>query len=106
MFREACPWVGEVRRGRMSRAIPHEHMSVSGEVVRRRGHNARVGFVEWYGVKMGGSVVSSWLRVLEAHDNARWGLGLEDAGGRHERPDARWGAVWRAVPGEGGFCNR
>jgi hypothetical protein len=33
-------------------------------------------------------------------------LGLEDVGGGHEPPDARWGAVWRAVPGEGGFCNR
>jgi hypothetical protein len=44
--------------------------------------------------------------VLAAHDQARWGLGLEDVGGGRERPDARWGAVWRAVPVEGGFCKR
>jgi hypothetical protein len=103
MSREAYLGVVEVRKGRMLRAIPHEHMSVSGEVVRGRGHNDRVGFAEWYGVIMDGSVVSCWLRVLAAHDQARWGLGLEDVGGGHERPDAQWGAVWRAVPWEGGF---
>jgi hypothetical protein len=52
---------------------------------------------------MGCSVVSSGLRVLAAHDQTRWGLGLEDVDGGRERPDARWGAVWRAAPGEGGF---
>jgi hypothetical protein len=70
MSREACHGVGEVRKSRMSRAVPHEHMSISGEVVRGRGHNDRVGFVERYGVRMGGSEVSSWLRVLAAHDQA------------------------------------
>jgi hypothetical protein len=55
---------------------------------------------------MGCSMVSSGLRVLAAHDQARWGMGLEDVGGGRERPDARWGAVWRAAPGEGDFCNR
>jgi hypothetical protein len=51
------------------------------------------------------SMVSSGMRVLVAHDHARWGLGLEDVNGGRERPDARWGAVWRAASGEGGFCN-
>jgi hypothetical protein len=78
-------------------------MYVSGEEVRERGHNGRLGFVEWFGVLMGYIVFSSGLRVLAAHDQARWGLGLEDVGGGHERPDARWGAVWRAVPGKGVF---
>jgi hypothetical protein len=55
---------------------------------------------------MGCIVVSSGLRVLAAHDQAKWGLGSEGVGGGHERPDARWGAVWRAAPGEGGFCKR
>jgi hypothetical protein len=103
MSREVCLGVGEVRISRMSRAIPEEQLFVIGEVVRGRGHNDRVGFVEWFGVRMSWSVVSSGLRVLAAHDHARWGLGLEDVGGGHERPDARWGAVWRAVPGEGVF---
>jgi hypothetical protein len=44
--------------------------------------------------------------VLAAHDQARWGMGLKDVGGGHGRPDARWGAVWRAAPGEGGFYKR
>jgi hypothetical protein len=52
-------------------------------------------------------VVSSWfssgLRVLAAHDHARWDLGLLDVGGGRERPDARSGAVWRAAPREGSF---
>jgi hypothetical protein len=103
MSREACPWVGEVRRGRMRRAIPQEHLSVRGEVVRGRGHSDRAGVPGWYGVKMDGSVVSSGLRLLVAHDQARWVLDLEDVGGGHERPDAQWGVVWRAVPGEGVF---
>jgi hypothetical protein len=30
---------------------------------------------------------------------------LEDIGGGRERPDARWGAVWRAAPGEGVFVS-
>jgi hypothetical protein len=45
----------------------------------------------------------SGLRVFAAHDHARWGLDLEDVGGGRERPDARWGTVWRATPGEGVF---
>jgi hypothetical protein len=52
-------------------------------------------------------MVSRWgrsgLRVLAAHDHALWGMGLVVADGGRERPDARWGAVWRAAPGEGGF---
>jgi hypothetical protein len=43
--------------------------------------------------------------VLAAHDQARWGLGLEDVGGGRERPDARWGAVWCATPGRGVFVS-
>jgi hypothetical protein len=69
----------------------------------RRGHNVRVEFEEWGGVLLGYIVVSSRLRVLAAHDQARWGLGLEDVGGGRERPDAQRGAVWRAAPVEGGF---
>jgi hypothetical protein len=105
MSREACLGVGEVRISRMLRAVPKEHMYVSGEEVRGRRHNGRVGVVEWFGVLMGCNVVSSGSRVLAAHDQARWGLGLEDVGGGHERPDARWGAVWRAAPREGGFVS-
>jgi hypothetical protein len=52
-------------------------------------------------------VVSSWissgLRVLAAHDQALWDMGLLDVGGGRERPDARWGVVWRAAPREGSF---
>ena len=56
------------------------------------------------------NMFSSWirsgLRVLAAHDQALWGLGSVVVDGGRERPDARWGAVWRAAPGERGFCNR
>jgi hypothetical protein len=52
------------------------------------------------------SWIRSGLRVLAAHDQALWGLGLVVVDGGRERPDARWGTVWRAAPGEGGFCNR
>jgi hypothetical protein len=90
----------------MLRAVPQKHMSVSGEEVRGRGHNGRLGFGEWFEDVMGYIVFSSGLRVLAAHDQARWGLDLEDVGGGHERPDARWGAVWRAVPRKGCFCKR
>jgi hypothetical protein len=41
--------------------------------------------------------------VLAAHDQAEWGMGLDDFVGGCERPDARRGAVWCAVSGEGGF---
>jgi hypothetical protein len=98
--REACLGVGEVRISRMLRAVPKKHLSVSGEEVRE--HNGRLGFVEWFGVLMGCILVSSGLRVLAAHDQAIWGLGLEDIGGGRERLDARWGAVWRASPREEG----
>jgi hypothetical protein len=30
-------------------------------------------------------------------------MGFVVVDGGRERPDARWGAVWRAAPGEGGF---
>jgi hypothetical protein len=46
--------------------------------------------------------------VLAAHEYVRWNLGLSDAGGGRERPDARWGAVWamwRAGPFEGVFVS-
>jgi hypothetical protein len=89
--------------GRMLRAVPQEHMSVSGEKVRGRGHNVRVEVGEWGNVLLGYIVFSSRLRVLAAHDHARWGLGLEDVGGGRERPDARRGAVWRAAPVGGGL---
>jgi hypothetical protein len=45
----------------------------------------------------------SWLRVFAAHDEALWGMGLVVVDGGRERPDARWGAVWRAAPGKGLF---
>jgi hypothetical protein len=102
MSREAGLGVGEVRISRMLRAVPQEHLSVSGEEFRGRGHNGRLGFVEWFGGLMGYIAVSSGLRVLAGHDQAKWGLVLEDVSGKHERPDARWGAVWRAAPGKGG----
>jgi hypothetical protein len=91
--------------GRMLRAVPQEHLSISGEKVRGRGHNFRVEFEEWVEVLLGYIVFSSRLRVLAANAQAKWGLGLEDAGGGRERPDAQWGAVWRAAPG-GGVCKR
>jgi hypothetical protein len=47
--------------------------------------------------------ISSGLRVLAVHDHARWDQGLVFVGGGLERPDARWGAVWRAAPEEGFF---
>jgi hypothetical protein len=106
MLREASLGVREVHIGGMLRAAPQEHLSVSGEEVKGRGHSDRLEVVEWCGVLSGYIVVSSRLRVLAAHDQTRWGVGLEDVGGEHERPDARWGAVWRAAPGEGGFCKR
>jgi hypothetical protein len=87
----------------MLRAVPQEHLSVSGEEVKGRGHSDRLEYVEWFGVLLGYIVFSRRLRVLAADDQARWGLGLEDVGGGRERPDARWGAVWRAALGEGGF---
>ena len=99
---EASLGIGEVYIGRMLRPVPHEHLSVNGEEVRGRGHRDRLEFVEWFGVLLGYIVFSSRLRVLAAHDQARWGLGLEDVGGGRERPDARWGAVWRAAPIGGG----
>jgi hypothetical protein len=109
--REAGPGVGEVRSRRMLRAIPWEHMSVSGEKVRGRGHIDRVGFVVWFGDRMASTMVSSWsrsgLRVYWRHTT---------------KPDGAW--VWWLLtadvnvltlggarcgappPGRGGFCNR
>jgi hypothetical protein len=104
--REANLGVGEVHMGRMLRAVPQEHLSVSGEKVRGRGHNFRVVFGEWGKVLLGYIVFSSRLRVLAAHDQASWGMGMEDVGGGRERPDARWGAGWRAAPCRGGFSKR
>jgi hypothetical protein len=73
MSLEAGPWVGEVRSRRMLRAIPHEHLSVSGEKGRGRGHFDRVGFVVLFVERMVCGMVSSWsrsgLRVLAAHDH-------------------------------------
>jgi hypothetical protein len=70
MSREAGHGVGVVRSGRMLRAIPQEHMFVSGEKVGCRGHVDRVGVI----VCLGDSMVSCWsssgLRVLAAHDQA------------------------------------
>jgi hypothetical protein len=103
MSREASLGVGEVRISHMLRDVPQEHMSVSGEEDRGRGHSDRSEYVEWFGVLLGCIMFSSRLRVLAAQDRARWGLGLEDVGGGRERPDTRWGAVWCAAPGEGGF---
>jgi hypothetical protein len=103
--REASLGVGEVHKGRMLRAVPQEHMFVSGEKVRGRGHDFRVEFEEWGRVLLGCNVFSSRLRVLAAHDQARWGLGLEDVGGGRERPDARW-ARCGAPPPVGGGCKR
>jgi hypothetical protein len=41
--------------------------------------------------------VCSGLRVLAAHDQDRWGVGLIFVGGGHERMDARCGVGSRAV---------
>jgi hypothetical protein len=66
--REASLGVGEVHISCMLRAVPHEHMSVSGEEVKGRGHSDRLEFVEWYGVLWDYIVFSSGLRMLAAHD--------------------------------------
>jgi hypothetical protein len=74
MSREAGPGVGAVRSGRMLRAIPQQHLSVSGEKVGCRGNVDRVGVRVCLGDMMGCSLVSCWssseLRVLAAHDHA------------------------------------
>jgi hypothetical protein len=50
---------------------------------------------------MGG--VRDGLRVLATHDHGQWNMGLLFLGAGQKRPDARSGAVWRAVPVEEGF---
>jgi hypothetical protein len=85
MSRDAGPWVGVVRSSRIPQWTPQEHMSVSGGKVRCRGHVDRLGVRVClrdrlnYKMVSGGS--SSGLRVLAAHDQARWGLGVEGVGG-------------------------
>ena len=110
MSRWIAPGVVGVRGGRIHAPIPqwHEHLSVSGGGGRGRGHFDRVGFrvcERSSGIDCGFS--SGCLRVvhvLAARDQAWWDLGLLDVGGGRERPDARRGAVWRAVPLGGSFC--
>jgi hypothetical protein len=58
---------------------------------------------EWWFNRKRSIRVCSGLRVLAAHHQARWDLGLVFVTGGHERPDARVGAVWRAIPVEGPF---
>jgi hypothetical protein len=74
MSREAGPGVGVVRSVRMLRAIPQEHMSVSGGKVRCREHVDRVRVGVCLRDRLSCSMVSSWsssgLRVLAAHDHA------------------------------------
>jgi hypothetical protein len=45
--REASLGVGKVHVGLVRRARPEEHLFVSGEEVKRRGHSGRVELKEW-----------------------------------------------------------
>jgi hypothetical protein len=104
--REATLGVGEVHISRMLRAVPHEHLSVSGEEVKGRGHSARLEFVEWFGVLLGYIVLSSRLRVLAAHNRADgawvWRMLAADVNVR-----TLGGAQCGTPPmGRWGFCKR
>jgi hypothetical protein len=61
---------------------------------------------EWWVSRKKRSWACRGLRVLAAHDQARWDMGLVFVSDGLERPDARLGAVRRAVPVEGCFCKR
>jgi hypothetical protein len=77
-----------VRRGpciALGPGVPRERLPVGGGRVTGRGHSDRAWIRVGEGVKEVSGVVSSWLssglRVLAAHDQVRWDLGLLDVGG-------------------------